>query len=418
METGPVQLDIPHIHRIFQGYPGESSSPYLTGALWIASPGIGHQRCPQVRICLVQDVTIPPRDAKPNGDKNLAPILRRLRGRSSEKAGTYRNRETLVQCDLWDTPDRATNDSGQTGLRYHFSIPVPHNIPGSTATLAGRVSYTIQATVTTTSGTTVTTTPLCVMRCTIPGHTRPVDYVRNYPGTALETALTITPAESPRLRSKASYALKLVARHTIAPGDRPKEVKHVVVRDIKWTVEETVRVVQGSTDRADQATCTHQYKRQLCHGKRKGPWIPGKTVLKDEQDAMNKDGRIEIPFDISIPRRSKTADDLSPFTETPQKVDVSPDQCTASIREKPTIAVEHQVILDIMTGEDTYDQQTGVLLRRKPLWKSFQASFPLPVRQVAAVEEIPPSLYAEDTTLPPYDDGSANPPSYETLLLS
>ncbi|KAF7586300.1 hypothetical protein BBP40_009156, partial [Aspergillus hancockii] len=71
--------------------------------------------------------------------------------------------------------------------------------------------------------------------------------------------------------------------------------------------------------------------------------------------------------------------------------------------------------LDIITGEDTYDRETGSLLARRHLWKSFKAFFPLSVHKLDTREDLSIGLLHDNSALPQYEDEGTMPPSYEIL---
>ncbi|KAE8406655.1 hypothetical protein BDV37DRAFT_291803 [Aspergillus pseudonomiae] len=389
VKPGELQLDAPSTHHITLLSRNEVYSPQLSGSVLvpISSPRFDQPECPDITLTLDQVLTTRTRDSMAIGKKNVHLFKRLSRRRLAPNrvnaAHEFRgcsDVETVMKCILEGSPTVSTADQhgGMRLLRFQFLIPIP----------AREVSYTLTATATWPSGTSTSTTrPIQIARCVLPGPGYGVSHVRNYHGATLSTELA----------ARLTYSANLVARRTITPGDRPMEMKYVVIKELRWWVEET-----------DTTTCEKQCVRQVGRGTQKGRWT------------ANTDGEIEIVFGITIPRSAEAVDSLDISSYRVSSAPVLPNQATSeSLRpymlstKKRAITVSHQLKLEIITGEDTHHQKTRSLLDRKRLWKSFKAFYPLLLHEVTTGEDLPEGLLHENPSLPQYEDGSAMPPTYD-----
>jgi hypothetical protein len=234
----------------------------------------------------------------------------------------------------------------------------------------------------------------------------PLEYFRQYPGERVVTELCLTPKiqhPDSRIRAKAAYTAQWVARSTIKQGLRKTEVKYVVVKQLRWTVEETVQYITISKGGGEATTtCKKKHVRQLCDGVQKGHWIARGGIYEGED-------WIEVPFDISIPAEVAPAEriDLSSY-----RCQHRGTSCQCDAGETTAITVDHQLRLEVITGEDTFDQGTRTLVDRKPRMKSFNAVFRLPIREFVSED----SITLCDDILPRYEDTYLMPPNYTSAV--
>ncbi|KAK1141282.1 Endocytosis regulator [Aspergillus melleus] len=316
----------------------------------------------------------------------------RKRSSASHEPAVCANVETITQCNLWHAPEKIehNHEHDTTEMHFAFAIPIPHNLPATTDTILSKLSYAIKATARSASGRSIETIrPIRIQRCLVPQHIETTHHSRNFAGEDFATELRITPRESVDQDIKTAYSAELVAYGTIMDGVRKTEVKHAVIKELKWMVEETVKGPCPSSQ--EEECCQSQHIRQLCEGKRKGNWkttghSPGMTEKGD---------RIKIPFDVSIPRSAGATDELEPCEEA------------------AGLTVNHRLRLDIVTGEDTFDQATGRLVDRRPRKKSFVSFFALPVLEFASREDATSGSFSV-SNLPNYTD-SVKPPNYEVM---
>ncbi|KAE8394441.1 hypothetical protein BDV23DRAFT_179596 [Aspergillus alliaceus] len=419
IEAGDLELVVPSTHCITLLSPSEAYCPQLSGFILvpIAPSRSDRGEYPDIRLTLTQGFTAQTRSMT-TAEKKIRFLqrisMRRSMSHPPHATGEPENRtdvETVADCRLRETPAILENHQ-----QFHFAIAIPPALPGTMKTTFGGISYAINAIVTWPSGTSATTMrPIDILRRVIPGPCHSISHIRNYHGAKLFTALRLTPSISTDSKTtKLVYAASLVARRTITPGDRPMETKYVVIKKFRWWVEETVRLMKVHTAADGQegtTTCVKQCVRQVCSGKQRGRWTASKPGTED---------RIEIPLDITIPTSARSVDslDMSSYSIGTGPVPPSYDshhQHTRSVT-KWAITVSHQLKLDIITGQDTYNRESGNLLDRRHLWKSFKAFYPLSLHEVTSREDLPEGLLHANPVLPQYEDRSAMPPDYDILL--
>ncbi|KAF7617898.1 hypothetical protein F9C07_1382741 [Aspergillus flavus] len=427
MEAWGLQLTVPSTHTLLES-GGESHAPPITGSIAIAVPSSGlrssTENFPKFEISFTRSVTPKPCDVVvPSNNKSYSFFFKRnskhksSRNQNSPHATTQPepNVETLVQYDLCHAPDEIDPKEGEdeTWLKFSFYLPIPSNIPPTTETVLGSVSYAITATV---APSTISSTRILKDTQQIKMSRRvvsePIRHIRQYPGERVLTELSMVPSQlytdTPE-EMKVAYSLEWVAHSTIAKGARDMEVKYVVGKELKWRVEETVKYLSisrgGNPQReAVTTTCKEQRVRQLCEGKQKGHWVANGGL-------QGGDHTIEIPFDINIPAKVKASDgiDLSSYLCHHQE-----KACDCSPSETTGVIVEHNLILEVITGQDTFDEATGRLVDRRPRMKSFNAVFPFPIKNFVSGDSISLSEFYVDDTLPRYDDTYLRPPNYAT----
>ncbi|OGM44491.1 hypothetical protein ABOM_006745 [Aspergillus bombycis] len=317
--------------------------------------------------------------------------------------------ETVMKCRLEGSPMVPANDQhcGMRLLRFQFLVPIPASLPGTMKTMVGEVSYSLTATVTWPSGTSTSTTrPIQIVRRVLPGPGHGVSHIRNYHGATLSTELCLMPETSADpSATRLTYSASLIARRTTAPGDRPMEIKYVVIKELRWWLEETVRLMTVTTvgGHEDTTTCEKQCVRQVGRGTQKGRWTASRSLPTTQSNS--EDDSLEI-----------SSYRVSSAPELPNQTISEPPRPYRPSTKKRAITVGHQLKLEIITGEDTYHQETRSLLDRKRLWKSFKAFYPLSLHEVTTGEGLPEGLLHENPSLPQYEDGSAMPPTYDLSL--
>ncbi|KAE8353461.1 hypothetical protein BDV28DRAFT_107140 [Aspergillus coremiiformis] len=425
VEAGHLHLDVASTHPIILLSRSETYSPKLPASVLVPIlPGMDQGEYPDVSLSLIQEITAGSRESIKIGDKKVC-FPRRLwlaptSSNATCKIGGCSEVETVVDCRSTDLPVILENHQH---LLFQFSLAIPHSLPGTMKTTCGEISYTMRATATWPSGISTTTMrPINLIRRVVSGPSHRISHLRNYHGDRLSTKLCLAPQVSPDCSTKLVHPASLVACRTITPGDRPMEVKYVAIKELKWWVEETVRLMKISTavdSNEDITTCVKQCVREICYGRQKGRWIASKAILPTQPDVEDRDGPIEIPFDIAIPQSAKSVDSLDLSSYTASTVSMAPTHSSHRHRcpsgKKRVIVVSDHLKLDIITGEDTYDRETGSLLDRKHFWKSFKAFYPLSLHEVTVGDDLPEGLLQANPALPQYEDGSAMAPDYDIL---
>lgn len=441
MEVQEVHLTTPTDHSIYLGPQDEHYSSPLPGSVQIILPSscIDSSGYPTLSVKLTRTVTVEQQCAATASQRRseFMKTLRWSRTTTQPQAtpecepSASSSTETITRCDLWHTQClvERCQEQGTTKLKFDFGLPVPFDIPPTTETVLGTLSYAITATSTSPTGRTATTTatrPIQILRRAIPGHTRTTQHMRTFREHQVRIYLDLTPKECPGSGNKASYTARLRATPTITEGTRPTQMRHVVIKDLKWRVEETTIAVSkpgsSSSSSSDHVYHKEQCLRQLSRGTMTGRWsATGGYPKSDTTDAT-----IQISFDVSVPTRTAAA---APVLET-SAIDTSqpclhhqrPCQCSFSsphthdpgdnAAAHAMLATHHQLKLDIMAGEDVIDQETGKLVDRKPLWKLFGAFFPLPVYDFLSSHEMPHTAFSAND-LPPTYEAAPTPPDYD-----
>ncbi|KAF9890751.1 hypothetical protein FE257_005620 [Aspergillus nanangensis] len=417
-----VQLTAPTSHHIFLRPQKEGDPVPLSGSVevTVSASSIRSSHLPRVSVKLSRTISSEPPCLGPPRRQRHG-FLENLRRRRSiecqphtiRKVNGYSDTKTITQCDLWHVPDhvRYDRDNDKVILGFSFALPILSDIPSTTTTALGTVSYEITATSTTTNGSKVSAKqPVQILRRALPDYPRTAQHVRTFCGDQVTIVLDITPKESPG-DSEFLYTAKLSLKKTVRPGPRASEIRNLVVKELKWQVEETAQVVSrldhdGNYENNGNAIPDKkESRRELCNSGKDGPW------------GANDEGTIQICFDVNIPKSTGVTEDINVDIKHDCLVPRASDEChpgTAMAEETVGMIANHQLRLDIIVGEDTFDQTTGKLVDRKSRWKSFSPRFPLPVYEFASPNEIPEAVFLGSQTPPVYEDAS-KPPTYENI---
>lgn len=428
MEIQTLHLESPKTHYIFLGDQDEGYSEPMTGSVDITVPSssIGSSGYPHIKVGLERTITSARRRPDPVR-RNSGGLLQKLQKRRSAQEnsttiiehGSSTDTETLIQCHLWHIPDEIQYNHGNNtaNLRFNFALSIPRETPPTMETMLGTVSYALSASLMSRSGERTTSQPIQILRRAIPDYCGTIHESRSFFDERFNVALDLIPNKSPGSDMKASYTAKLSTEQTVIPGPRATERRYVVIKELKWRVEEIVRVLSiPSHGGIQDAEWKEECVRQLCNGSQTGYW----TLPRDLRNGQATDTTIEVPFDISIPRSANVAEKIgisayNTDTKQPRQHDLSSperDPSNPALPKTTALSVAHRLRLDIIAGADTVDQVTGRLVDRQPLWKLFGASFCLPIHEFASPEEVPDAaLFAND--IPPMYEPGFQPPSYE-----
>ncbi|KAL4924252.1 uncharacterized protein BDV17DRAFT_295569 [Aspergillus undulatus] len=273
--------------------------------------------------------------------------------------------ETLVQCRLWTFPN--ANDESRSKCTFEFVLPIPSYIPATAETALGTVSYAVTATTSSSAQTLRCTKPVTTQRLVQP---KSILHTCRYPGDRVVTELWL-------------------AESTARKGARQSEVTYTVAKELRWSVDEAISLVQlGCRDRA--ATIYKKHVRRICTGREKGRWVASDEVNEER-------GVIEIPFEVHIPTAVETIDGASYRGHHAEDV--------------LAIIVGYKLHLEVITGEDTFHRETGGLVDRRLRVKSYNAVFPLQVHHFsfnsdADVTSNPPRYEDSHPLLPTYTSSS------------
>ncbi|KAL6228960.1 hypothetical protein BDW75DRAFT_246161 [Aspergillus navahoensis] len=264
--------------------------------------------------------------------------------------------QTLVECNIWPTPDVRGRDVHEQ--KFNFSLPIPGNIPPTTDTVLGSVSYIMTAAVRLALSVSIQDLhPIRIRRVASPV---PILHLRTYPGSPVVTELCIAPHPSDTKRAGKK-------QNIASTGGRESEVKYVVATAVRWRVDKTVKrlslVRHVNGPNGQKVICNQQYTRQLCQGEIAGRWMA----------------------------------DSGCTTQTPRQ---------GNARNH----VSHQLRVEVVTGEYTFHRKTGDLVERRTCVKSYKAVFALPVRDAAKIDLL--SQLRAAAGLPKYDDPYPALPDY------
>jgi hypothetical protein len=174
-------------------------------------------------------------------------------------------------------------------------------------------------------------------------------------------------------------------------------VKYVVAKELLWSVEETIKCLAVTVE---TTTCLHQYTRRLSEGRLKGRWVAN-------GESQDRDDSIQIPLKVAIPPDINASDTTTlAFNQGHHSL-----QGLDTQGERLAITVDHQLNLEVVTGEDTFHRETGDLLDRRYPVKSFRTTFPLLVRQHVC-DDLSSSVRKGETP-PVYEEPYVGPPGYE-----
>ncbi|KNG88055.1 hypothetical protein ANOM_004103 [Aspergillus nomiae NRRL 13137] len=401
----PLHLDVPTTHHVYEGSHGERYSPPISGSVLVPVSLLDFEQAeyPNVTVSLLRTVTLRDNELASNSqnDNKKGDFLQRIRRKRVPQTQTITTQqkegsstvEALVQC--------------------------------TTETPFGGLSYAVRAAATFPSGVAVDATKdVQILSQIVTGPSQTVRHFKKYTGERLQSELSLTPEQPTDPKAKLAYSAKLVARGTTARGARPTERKQFFVREVQWSVEETVKLMKvsgGENPDGESITWKEQSVRQLCSGKQQGRWAPNKKLSAQQRKLHEDHDRIDVQFNITIPRSASTADrpDLSSCTfdsgkpcrhVTPCKFN---EECAESRGERTTIMVDHRLRVHLIAGEDTLDDKTGDLINRRQFAKAFTTCYTLPIHEVAGRNAIPEGTFHGNSAPPLYEGESAMPPAYD-----
>ena len=84
--------------------------------------------------------------------------------------------------------------------------------------------------------------------------------------------MTLTQQSTPISESAVSFTATISPRWQMSPGQRITEIKHLVVRELRWYAEEIVKVMSQPPDGSSNkyTICRSEMVKKLCGGSVKG----------------------------------------------------------------------------------------------------------------------------------------------------
>ncbi|OQE30904.1 hypothetical protein PENFLA_c002G00684 [Penicillium flavigenum] len=273
------------------------------------------------------------------------------------------------------------NCQGGVASSSYFYLDIPTNIPATTKTPIGTITYEIEATAPTSKHGMIThRRPLNINRqmgLTVPKQT---EHILNFPTSNAIQGMTLSQNSTPRSGPRISFTATIHTHWETAHAARPTELRHLVVRELRWHADEVVEIISIGSPGVKYPICERQSVRKLCDGSSKGYWGSARNPYitephgpKIDMKAGEKRG-IRIPFDFTIPKRAMVVDDvdLAAYETGTEGLGQAlycgfpgEDYLYSPGRATKGITVHHQLKIELVIGEDVFHTGTGKLVERK-----------------------------------------------------
>ncbi|KAJ5838139.1 hypothetical protein EN45_032200 [Penicillium chrysogenum] len=273
------------------------------------------------------------------------------------------------------------NCQGGVALKSYFYLDIPTNIPATTKTPIGTITYELEATAATSKHGMITyRRPLNINRqmgLTVPKQT---EQSLNFPTSNAIQGMTLSQNSTPRSGSRISFTATIHTHWETALAARPTELRYLVVRELRWHVEEVVEIISIGSPGVKYPICERQSVRKLCDGSSKGYWGSSRNPYTTEPYRPNLEEKagekrgIRIPFDFTIPKRAKVVDDVDlaayetgteGFGQALYCGFPGEDYLYSPGRVTKGITVHHRLKIELVMGEDVFHTGTGKLVERK-----------------------------------------------------
>ncbi|KAJ5794070.1 hypothetical protein N7457_000669 [Penicillium paradoxum] len=266
--------------------------------------------------------------------------------------------------------------------KSYFSLDIPTNLPATTETLLGTVTYAVEATATTLQDGTITQCrSVKLNRQMIQDDLKMTRHRLYFPKSNDIHGMNLSQNPTPRSGPKISFTAVLRTHWETSPAERTTEISHLVVRELRWQAEEIVKIM-SKCNRSDEkySICEQQSVRRLCNGVVKGYWGSSHNPYVKQyhgqcfEEKAREKPEIRIPFDFTIPKRAMVTDaiDLAAYELDADEAGRSPKNdlmrtlsCSTSGTLAEAITVRHQLRVELITGEDVFHRETGKLVQRK-----------------------------------------------------
>lgn len=372
----------------------------LTGSVTISTPSHSVLAdATELHICLVQTIRckISGQVVPPKLSSNLSSILC-LPFRSS-KLGSHKNKHEdnqIIQDVLLPLPSTTNLKESVT---LPFTLDIPLNIPAATSTPLGAIEYTLQATATISQHNTITDRrDLRITRHIIHRDLEKTRLPMYFPNSTAIHRVTLFQNPTPRSGPRFSFIVKISHRWETAPGDRPEELKHFVVQEIKWLAKETVKIMAKPRARTEEkySICEQALTRKLCEGSTKGYWgFDRNPIVKHSHQYLVEDGNgkfeIRIPIHFAIPQRKMLCDEIDlnqyefdGYFRAGHSMNPSDAFLSSPKDLVRVITVEHQLKIEIVTAQDVFHQSSGTLVERTKPRVTVCPALPFSVSEVSS----------------------------------
>ncbi|KAJ5182231.1 hypothetical protein N7449_012378 [Penicillium cf. viridicatum] len=284
--------------------------------------------------------------------------------------------------------------------KYYFYLDIPTNIPATTKTPLGTITYAIEATAATSNhGITTHRQPLKLNRQMIQANPKQTQHHLYFPTSKAIQGMSLSQNSTPRCGPRISFTATIYTHWETAPANRETELRHLVVRELRWNAEEIVKLMsKPSTLDGNYSICERQSVRKLCDGSTKEYWGPGRNPYIKQPHGQSVGGKggeksaICIPFDFTIPKQARVVDDIDLAAyeigtdragHTTQCGFLGELYFLSPGKMAKGITVHHQLRIELVMGEDVFHKGTGKLVERKLLRTIVCPAVPLSVCEVS-----------------------------------
>ncbi|KAJ5999872.1 hypothetical protein N7481_000281 [Penicillium waksmanii] len=419
MASSRLKLKTPSQYHIIHDPKGETYAQPISGTAILstgfAQPEASNQNV--LHICLICVLTTT--DKKSRVERNL---LARFTRWKSEKQNSLRNSDLVRSYSVIEelTLQPFANSRGQLHCNIPFFLPVYGNIPGTSMTDIGGISYYLVATLNTGNGTDaeITHQQIKITRQILLEQPS-LQHIRNYPALNLITKIILTQDIDSATHSKIPVSAKVFVRPA-RPADRPIEYRCVVVRGIRWRIEELTKVFshspnEGTSYQPCQPIASRCSTSVISKGLQKGYWKIEQDSMKRGSSLRHADPSVDISLEISLNREFDipSAVDLrcyDAFSTPTSNLSASLKEIEVlTTKDNMMITIEHWLKLDILMSEDTFCLDKHKLVDRRPLQTALDASFPLQITgSVRGNLEVEPN----EVNPPCYNELPISPPLY------
>ncbi|KAJ5494261.1 hypothetical protein N7463_010348 [Penicillium fimorum] len=392
-----LEVVAPSIHRVnSQCYEKRDVSVLAGHVVLSATSSSSLANVTQIRVRLMHAVT------STTDSKNTRRILYPSVCISNEsRQPSLRIERTLREVTLpIFSKERSETSSERVVSKSYFYLDIPTNIPATTKTPLGTITYAIEATAATSKHGIITRRrPIMLNRQMIQSDPTKTQHHLYFQASNTIQGMTLSQNSTPRSGPRISFNATVRTHWETAPADRKTELRHLVVRELRWQAEEIIKIMSKPNSSDEKySICERKSARKVCDGSTKGYWGSGRNPYVRKPYGQNVEGNGEekpaicIPFGFTIPKRAMVVDDidLAAYEIAVDTADHTP-QCRipgeVSVSNPGTMAmgitVHHQLKVELVMGEDVFHKGTGKLVERKRLRTVVCPAIPLSVCEVS-----------------------------------
>ncbi|KAJ5947049.1 hypothetical protein N7466_000064 [Penicillium verhagenii] len=428
-----LQIVSPKSHSIYFDLQGESYSRPICGIVaFRPDKNDNFTTFTQLRVRLVRTIKFNPSPVPTCQSQGLLKCLS-LRFTKAKPTEITKSCSTIeeTQLPIASLSDNQVNCPSTDGqdVRIPFTISIPVDIPGSVTTSLGEISYDLIASMITGDETIANARQSIYLDRQVISPKPTIEHARSYPNSKVVTQICLSQHLHTKSESDLSFSMNIKLRSPSVPGERPSEFKCTMIRGIRFRVEEVTRIFAKSDDTNHSIEGHNQEGqqvnvREICNGREKSHWVKIiENPVEMHQNNRPINSSVDVMFGCTISKNIKPAQrtDLACYAFEPAQLDPGSlngglsENFVSNTRENLVMTVEHRLKLDLLTGEDTFERGTLVLVDRKPVRVALNASFPLLVSGCndkdigpAALERYPPR----------YEEVPIAPPGYDRFVES